>query len=85
MREDPSFTEPNTWIVKAIQSAIIDVLRIKPRLIGIGGGTVAGIFRKVGIPSVAWSVMSETEHQPDEFELIENYFKTADVIERVIS
>ncbi len=79
MREDSSKTDPNAEVVQGLKNSVKKVLRVEPKLYGIGGGTLAGILRKIGIESVVWSICSETEHQPDEYELIENYYKNADV------
>ena len=85
MKEKASFTREDDEIVKKLRNSIRNVLNVEPRLIGIGGGTVAGILRKIGIPSVAWGVNSGTEHKPNEWEMIESYIKTERVIEDVLS
>jgi len=79
MREDASRTDPNSEIVRRLENSVKKILGVAPKKFGIGGGTLAGILRKIGIDSVVWSICSETEHQPDEYELIENYYKNADV------
>lgn len=83
MCEEPSMTNPSEKIVVDLKKAVKTELNIEPKVIGIGGGTVAGILRKLGIPAVAWSICSETEHKANEYELIENYIKTARVLARV--
>jgi hypothetical protein len=39
---------------------------IAPQPKGIGGGTVAAIFRRIGPPAVVYSNIDESAHQPDE-------------------
>lgn len=83
MRGEPSMTSPSAKIVTAIKNAVKLELDVEPKLVGIGGGTIAGFFRSLGIPAVAWSVCSGTAHKPNEFEIIDNYIKTANVLARV--
>ncbi len=85
MREEASRVDPNDWIVVKLSNSIRKVLGREPKLMGIGGGTFAGILRKIGVPSVVWHIGSGTEHQPDEWELLSNYFKNADVILDVLT
>ncbi len=79
MREDPSMTDKDSELVKKIEGSIRRVLGVEPKEIGVGGGTLAGVLRKVGIEAVAWSICSETAHKENEYELIDNYYKNADV------
>ncbi|MEO0112933.1 MAG: M20 family metallo-hydrolase [candidate division WOR-3 bacterium] len=58
--------------VKFLKKAIKDVLNQNPRLIGIGGGTVAAIFRKKGFQPVVWGKIAGVAHQPNEYSVIEN-------------
>lgn len=83
MRSEPSMTDPASKIVLELKNAIRSELDIEPKLVGIGGGTIAGFFRSLGIPAVAWSVCSGTAHKPNEYEIIDNYVKTAWVIAKV--
>jgi succinyl-diaminopimelate desuccinylase len=39
---------------------------------GIGGGTVAAVFRRAGFPAACWSKLDETAHQPNEYCIIDN-------------
>jgi succinyl-diaminopimelate desuccinylase len=77
--------DPDDWIVQKTVKAVRDELNVEPKLIGIGGGTFAGILRKIGVPSVVWHIGSETEHQPDEWELIDNYIKNASVMLNILT
>ena len=84
MKEEASNVDPDDWVVQKTIKAIRKELDVEPRLIGIGGGTFAGILRKAGIPSIVWQIGSETEHQPDEWELIDNYIKNTNVILNIL-
>lgn len=72
-------TEEDAPIVKFLKKAIFDVLNQKPKLIGIGGGTVAAIFRKKGFQPVVWGKVCGVAHQPNEYSLIENMLNSAKV------
>ncbi len=85
MSEEASHVPENSWIVQKTYQAAKNVLQIEPKLMGIGGGTFAGILRKIGIDSVVWSIQNESAaHKPEEFEYIENYLKTTDVLEQIV-
>jgi len=58
--------------VKAIEKAIKSVYNVKPAVKGIGGGTVAALFRNAGFPVVVWAKFEGLAHQPNEYCLIEN-------------
>ncbi|MGQ4833732.1 MAG: M20 family metallo-hydrolase [Candidatus Asgardarchaeia archaeon] len=85
MKEEASKVDPNDWIVQKTKQAVEKELGVKPKLLGIGGGTFAGILRKIGVPSVVWHIGSETEHKPDEWELIDNYIKNAKVFLHILT
>ncbi|MEM2118682.1 MAG: M20/M25/M40 family metallo-hydrolase, partial [Candidatus Bathyarchaeia archaeon] len=46
---------------------------------GIGGGTCAAFFRKIGIPAAVWCTHDEMAHQPNEYAKIENMVNDAKV------
>jgi succinyl-diaminopimelate desuccinylase len=46
--------------------AIEESRGVKPKPIGIGGGTVARYLRKRGYPALVWMTCEETAHQPNE-------------------
>lgn len=70
--EAPKPTDPNAKVVLLLKEAIKKVRRLEPKVGGIGGGTCAAFFRKIGIPAVVWSTTDETGHQPDEYSKIQN-------------
>lgn len=65
-------TATDALVVKVLSAAIRQVKGIEPRLIGIGGGTVAALFRRQGIPAAVWSTIDNTAHAPNEYCKIEN-------------
>jgi len=72
-------TKVDAPVVRALGRAIKAVRGIEAKPIGIGGGTVAALFRHKGIPAVVWSTLHEMAHQPDEFCVIANMVADAKV------
>ncbi len=75
----PPPTPENSEIVVKLKEALKTLRGIDARVGGIGGGTVAAAFRRMGIPAVVWATIDEVEHQPNEFCRIENIIKDAKV------
>ncbi len=65
-------TPENSPVVKSLARAINRVTGRKARPMGIGGGTVAALFRHAGLPAAVWSTISPTAHQPNEHCSIKN-------------
>jgi len=59
-------------VVIALEKAVKDIYNRKGRPMGIGGGTVAAVFRRAGINAAVWATLDEQAHQPDEYCRIEN-------------
>lgn len=79
-RNDPAPpTSSDSEVIKRLSSAIEMLRGFKPKLMGIGGGTVAAFFRKQGIPAAVWSTLDEVAHQPNEYSKIENIIADAKV------
>ncbi len=72
-------TEVNSEIVQRLIKALKELRGIEPVPGGIGGGTVAAAFRRIGVPAVVWMTADEVEHQPNEFCRIENLVEDAKV------
>lgn len=75
-------TEPTSSeapVVKALARAIKTVTGKEAKPMGIGGGTVAAFFRRVGLPAAVWSTTSDTAHQPNEYCLIPNILTDAKI------
>jgi len=75
----PKPTDADARIVKMLSEAIRNVRRIAPRVGGIGGGTCAAYFRRMGLPAVVWSTIDEVAHQPNEYAKIDNLVNDAKV------
>lgn len=79
-RNDPAPpTSSDSEVVKRLSSAIEMSRGFKPKLIGIGGGTVAAFFRRQGIPAAVWSTIDEVAHQPNEYTKINNIASDAKI------
>jgi succinyl-diaminopimelate desuccinylase len=65
-------TSPDAPIVATLRSAIRRVYGVEAGTVGIGGGTVGAYLRAAGIPTVVWSRIEETAHQPNEYCSISN-------------
>ena len=76
----PADCEAVTRLAKALR----DERGIEPRVIGIGGGTVAAAFRKRGLPAVCWSTLLNTAHQPNEHSSMANTIADARVFARLL-
>ena len=53
-------------VVLALADAVRQVRGVEPYPMGMGGGTVAAVLRRRGIPAVAWGTMHGLAHQPNE-------------------
>jgi len=76
-------TPAEAVVVKALQSAVRDVYRVEAAARGIGGGTVAALFRRAGYEAACWSRIDETAHQPNEYCQIENMIGDARVFAHI--
>ncbi len=63
----PAPTDPNSEIVILLKEAIKKLRGKEAKVGGIGGGTFAAFFRKLGIPAVVWATLDEMAHQPNEY------------------
>ncbi len=75
----PKPTDANSKIVTMLEEAIRKIRGVKPKVGGIGGGTCAAFFRRIGVPAVVWSTIDETGHQPNEYAKIENLVNDAKI------
>ncbi|MDZ7699916.1 MAG: M20 family metallo-hydrolase [Deltaproteobacteria bacterium] len=76
-------TSPQAPVVRALQDAILRVNGKKASPMGIGGGTVAAIFRNAGLPAAVWCTAPDTAHQPNEYCLISDIISDAKVFAAV--
>jgi succinyl-diaminopimelate desuccinylase len=72
-------TSLDSDVVRTLLAAVKQVHGITPEPRGIGGGTVAAVFRQLGLPAVVYSRLEETAHQPNESCLLENVISDAKV------
>ncbi|MDO8803656.1 MAG: M20 family metallo-hydrolase, partial [Elusimicrobiota bacterium] len=72
-------TDPKAAIVLALKKAIKEVLGVKAKAYGIGGGTVAAFFRRLNLPAVVYARLNETAHMPNEYCVIEHMMGDAKV------
>ena len=72
-------TSPKAEIVRLVSEAIKEVHGVKAKTMGIGGGTVAAVFRKLGLPAVVSAKLDETAHQPNEYCILDNLIGDAKV------
>jgi len=70
-------------VVSALKKAIKVVYNRDAKPKGIGGGTVAALFRKAGFNAACWARLDETAHQPNEYCIIDNMLGDAKVFAHV--
>jgi succinyl-diaminopimelate desuccinylase len=73
-------TDEKAPIVTLLSKAITEVYCVKPRPVGIGGGTMAAYLRNIGIDCAVWTKTQETLHQPNEYALLDNIIGDAKVM-----
>jgi len=73
----PEPKDGNSEIVALLKTAIKEDRGLDAEVGGIGGGTCAAFFRKIGIPAVVWSTVAEVAHQPNEYAKVENMVNDA--------
>lgn len=76
-------TDRDAPVVQALMRGINKVYDVKPQVYGIGGGTVAALFRRKDYPAAVWSRVSESAHQPNEHTSISNILGDAKVFAHV--
>jgi succinyl-diaminopimelate desuccinylase len=76
-------TPAGAAVVVALQKAIREVHQREGKAMGIGGGTVAAMFRRAGFEAACWSMLDETAHQPNEYCIIDNMVGDAKVFAHV--
>jgi succinyl-diaminopimelate desuccinylase len=76
-------TSPKAAVVGVLEKAIKAVYGKDGKAMGIGGGTVAAIFRRKGYEAACWSRLDETAHQPNEYSIIDNMVGDAKVFAHI--
>ena len=77
-------TAADAPVVKALERAVRQVYAVQGKPMGIGGGTVAALFRHAGIPAACWARLDETAHQPNEYCIIDNMIGDAKVFAHIM-
>ena len=65
-------TDKNEPLVKLMLDSVHKVYKNSPKVVGVGGGTVAAALRNQGYPAVVYAKLDETMHQPNEYVSIKN-------------
>jgi len=65
-------TDVNAPVVKQLTKAIREIYQVESKAQGIGGGTVAAILRRKGLPVAVWATLEDMAHQPNEYCIISN-------------
>jgi succinyl-diaminopimelate desuccinylase len=76
-------TPAQAAVVTALGKAIKAVYGKEGKPMGIGGGTVAALFRREGFEAACWSRLDETAHQPNEYCIIDNMVGDAKVFAHI--
>ncbi|MEO0074379.1 MAG: M20 family metallo-hydrolase [candidate division WOR-3 bacterium] len=72
-------TPADAPVVRMLAQAVRQVYGVEPEPKGIGGGTVAAFFRRLGIPAVVWGRNEGQAHRPNEYCVIANMVGNARV------
>ncbi|MDR0474782.1 MAG: M20 family metallo-hydrolase [Treponema sp.] len=79
-RMESKSTSAEALLIKRLSKNIEKVYGLKPKPVGIGGGTVAAYLRNIGIDAAVWCRICESAHQPNEYALVENILGDAKVM-----
>lgn len=72
-------TPVDAEVVTRLSEAITAANGLKAHPLGIGGGTCAAPFRRIGIDSVAWSTIAGLAHDANEYAIVKNLVADAQV------
>lgn len=72
-------TPADSEIVRRLTSAIEEIRGVRPHPLGIGGGTCAAPFRRIGIEAAVWSTLPGVAHDANEYANIDDIVKDAEV------
>jgi succinyl-diaminopimelate desuccinylase len=76
-------TPADAPVVQALKKAIKAIYGKEGKATGIGGGTVAALFRNANFEAACWSKVDETAHQPNEYCIIDNMMGDAKVFAHI--
>ena len=83
--QSPPATPADAPVVQALTRAVQDVYQRRAEPRGIGGGTVAAFFRRLGLPAAVWMTDEFTAHQPNEYVNINHLIGDCQVFAHVFS
>lgn len=72
-------TPMDSEVVVRLSQAIQSVRGVKAHPVGIGGGTCAAPFRRIGIEAAVWSTIPETAHDANEYANVKDLVADAQV------
>ncbi len=78
-------TTADAPVVRVLSAALHGARGVDSRLLGIGGGTVAAVLRRRGIPAAVWATLEEAAHSPNEYCVIDNLVADALVLAYVFA
>ena len=70
-------TPKDAKVVRELGEALTKIRGINPKIIGIGGGTVAAPLRVKGFEVAMWSSLDDMAHQANEYALLSNIINDA--------
>ncbi len=76
-------TPADAAVVQSLKKAVKAVYKKEGQAVGIGGGTVAALFRAANFEAACWAKLDETAHQPNEYCIIDNMMGDAKVFAHV--
>jgi succinyl-diaminopimelate desuccinylase len=76
----PKPTSSEAPVILGLSRALETMLGVHPKLVGIGGGTIAAPLRRVGLQAAVWSKLEGTAHQPNESCPVANMLDTTAVL-----
>lgn len=82
--QSPPPTPVEAPVVQALIRAIGAVYQRQAQPRGIGGATVAALFRRAGLPAAVWMTVSDTAHQPNEYCELRNLIGDCQVLAQVM-
>jgi len=80
-----SKTAPDSPVVRILSDAVKKITGVTPRLIGVGGGTVASPLRSSGFDAALWSTIESTMHSPNEYSSVQNTLKDMSVFVEIVN
>ncbi len=76
-------TPADSPVVKKLKKAVNAIYGVDAKPMGIGGGTVAAVFRRAGFWAAVWSKIDDVCHQPNEYCVIDNMVDDAKVFANI--